>query len=487
MQPHKLKGESQVERKKVDLNKIRNIHLMGIGGAGMSGLALLFHELGFNVSGCDMGRNSYAEKIEKRGVKVLYGHDVKHLDDCHVDLLAYSSAILPSNAELIEARRRNIPVLKRAELLSLLFDSKKGIGVAGTHGKTTTTSLISFILEQADMKPTIAVGGELCDIGCNAKIGTGEYMVAELDESDESFEYFHPYFSVVTNVDWDHVNQYPSIQAVADAFVRFLSNIKPDGRLFLCGEDSGVRRVIAELPEDLKQKMFLYGRDPSFDFYATDIQYHCGGGLSYTFYAKGKKMGTIDLVISGEHNVLDSLAACGVAYELGVPFAIVQKSMRMFHGAKRRLQMRAMCPDNILVYDDYGHHPREMEATLNAVRLMYPDRRIVLIFQPHRYTRTQALFGQFARVLASVPQAVLLPIYAADERPIEGVSSKLISAEVARLGGNCILASNKIEAADKVLEIVRPGDFILTEGAGDVYVIGDLIVQELNKKTVAAL
>ncbi len=476
-----------MERKKVDLNKVRNIHLMGVGGAGMSGLALLFQELGFNVSGCDMGRNTYAEKVEKAGVQVLYGHDVNHLHDCRVDLLAYSSAILPSNAELAEARRRNIPVLKRAELLSLLFDSKKGIGVAGTHGKTTTTSLISFILELAGMNPTIAVGGELRDIGCNAKIGSGEYMVAELDESDESFEYFHPCLSVVTNIDWDHVNQYPDIQAVEDAFLRFLKNTHPRGKIFLCGDDAGVQRLMERLPDDLKRKVLLFGLNSSFDFYATDIRYHCGGGVSYVFHAHGEELGTIDLVISGEHNVLDSLAACGVACELNVPFAVIQKSMRMFHGAKRRLQLRSMCPDNILVYDDYGHHPREIEATLNAVRHMYPDRRIILIFQPHRYTRTQALFDRFADVLSSVSHTVLLPIYAADESPLPGVSSELIAEEVRRRGGCCSLTSNKIEAADKVMEIVRPGDFILTEGAGDVYVVGDLIVQELNTKTAVAL
>lgn len=482
-----MKGESHVSRKKIDLGSIKNIHLMGVGGAGMSGLALLFHELGFNVSGCDMGRTAYVEKLEKAGVKILYGHDVRHLDECGVDLLAYSSAIPASNPELAEARRKEIPVMQRAELLSLLFDSKNGIGVAGTHGKTTTTSLISYILEQADMQPTIAVGGELCDIGCNAKLGMGEYMVAELDESDESFEYFHPLYSVVTNVDWDHVNHYPDLQAVIDAFGRFLCNTKEGGKLFLCGEDAGVKKVIEALPGDLKNRVHLFGRDPSFDFYAADIQYHCGGGLNYSFYAKGRKMGTIELVISGEHNVLDSLAACGVAHELGVSFDIVQKAMRMFHGAKRRLQLRAMCPDNILVYDDYGHHPREIEATLNAVRLMYPDRRILLIFQPHRYTRTQALFDRFAEVLASVPQVVLLPIYAADEQPIPGVSSELIGATVAKRGGNCVLAQNKVEAAGRVMSLVRPGDLILTEGAGDVCVIGDLVIQELNRSFASAL
>lgn len=471
-----------MDRQKVNLDKVRNIHLMGVGGAGMSGLALLFHELGFTVSGCDMGRNGYAEKIENAGVKVLYGHDVHHLDTCHVDLLAYSSAIPPANPELVEARKRGIPVLKRAELLSLLFDSKKGIGVAGTHGKTTTTSLISYILEQAEMNPTIAVGGELRDIGCNAKLGTGEYMVAELDESDGSFEFFHPLYSVVTNVDWDHINYYPSFQSVVDAFVRFLQNIKDGGKIFLCGEDPGVKRVLELLPPEMKERVLLFGFDPSCDFYASDIHYHCGGGMSYLFYAGGCCLGRADLVISGQHNALDSLAACSVAYELGVPFETVQKTLRMFHGAKRRLQLNAMCPDNILVYDDYGHHPSEMAATLGAIRSMYPDRRIILIFQPHRYTRTQALYARFAEVLASVPQVVLLPIYAADENPIPGVSSENISVEVEKLGGRCECVANKVEAMERALASVRPGDLILTEGAGDVCVVGDLIVQEMNKR-----
>ncbi len=460
---------------------------MGVGGAGMSGLALLFHEMGYDVSGCDMGRNSYAEKIEQAGVKVLYGHDVRHLDDCAVDLLAYSSAIPPDNAELKAASERGIPVLQRAELLSLLFDSRLGIGVAGTHGKTTTTSLISYILEQADMNPTIAVGGELCDIGCNARLGTGKYMVAELDESDGSFEFFHPYYSIVTNVDWDHVNHYPDLQSVVDAFVRFLGNTRPGGRMFLCGEDAGVRRVIEKLPSGAKERVSLFGRGPSYDYSASDIDYHCGGGLRYTFTAKGKKQGTVELVVSGEHNVIDSLAACGVAFELGVPFPIVQKAMRKFHGAKRRLQLCAVCPDNILVYDDYGHHPSEMNATLKALRLMYPDRRIVLVFQPHRYTRTQALSDRFAKVLSSVPQSVLLPIYPADEKPIPGVSSALISSEVEKLGGHCVPVENKLKAVEAVLSRVRADDLILTEGAGDVCVVGDLLVQELNRRPTSAL
>ena len=460
---------------------------MGVGGAGMSGLALLFQQLGYCVSGCDMGRSSYMDKLEKAGVSISYGHSVDHLKKYSVDLLAYSSAIPCDNAELAQARAAGIPVLQRAELLSLLFDSRRGIGVAGTHGKTTTTSMISYILEVADMKPTVAIGGELCDIGCNAKIGSGEYMVAEIDESDGSFECFHPYYSIVTNVDWDHVNHYPTIKSVEEAFLRFLSNTKPGGHMFLCGDDPGICEMMKQMSEEQKSRVSLYGLSSQHEFYADDIQYHCGGGVCYNFYARGRLMGAVELVVSGRHNVLDSLAACSVSAMLNIPFEAVQKALRMFHGAKRRLQLRSMCPENILVYDDYGHHPNEIAATLDAVQCMYPDRRVILAFQPHRYTRTQALFDRFAQVLSTVPRVVLLPVYAADEQPIPGVSSEMICEEVIRLGGNCRSVANKVEAADAIISIVSPGDLILTEGAGDVCVVGDLVVQELNRNSASSL
>ncbi len=453
---------------------------MGIGGAGMSGLALLFNELGYRVSGCDMEHSSYSEKLAKVDIPVLVGHDPSHLDSFQVDLLAYSSAIPTNNPELAEAKRRGIPVLQRAELLSSLFDSKDGIGVAGTHGKTTTTSMISLILEQAGMDPTVAIGGELCDINCNAKIGRGPHMVAELDESDGSFEFFHPLYSVVTNVDWDHVNYYPSIASVKDAFARFLDNTKPEGRKILCLDDGGVQAILKKMTVQERRSVVTYGLNPEAYFSASDLEYLPGGGVRYSLHIDGSRIGTIELSVSGEHNVLDSLAACTAATLLKIPFEQMKQSLRSFRGAKRRLQFKARYGD-ILLYDDYGHHPMEIKATLKALKLMFPHRRTLLIFQPHRYSRTAALCDQFAKELSEASEVILLPIYAADEQQIQGVSSEMIYHRIQNLGkGHCCVVQDKAEAVERTLSLLKPGDLVLIEGAGDICVLGDMIIKELD-------
>lgn len=471
-----------MEHKDLDITHLRNIHLMGIGGAGMSGLALLFHELGYHVSGCDVERSPYTDKLAASNVKVLFGHDIEHLDLFRVELLVYSSAIPRDNPELLEARLRGLPVLQRAELLSLLFNSRIGIGIAGTHGKTTTTSMISLILENAGLDPTVAIGGELSDFGCNAKIGNGPHMVAELDESDGSFENFRPYYSVVTNVDWDHVNYYPTLESVEAGFSRFLDNTKVNGKKVLNANDPGIQSILLNSSPEQKANVVTYGLSEDCDYSAKDIHYILGGGIHYTLIKNSVPLGPLDLSVSGEHNVIDSLASCAVSDMLHIPFESVQKSLHAFRGAKRRLQLKFSCRDGINIYDDYGHHPREIEATLKAIRLMYPKRRIVMIFQPHRYTRTAALFLRFAEVLSTVSQLVILPIYGADERPISGVTSELICEKIRTLSGcECYSAQNKTEALNHVLTVLKPGDLVLTQGAGDVCVLDDLIARELSE------
>lgn len=453
---------------------------MGIGGAGMSGLALLFKALGYNVSGCDMGNSSYTERVREAGIDLHLGHDACHLDDLDIDLLAYSSAIPPTNPELSEARRRGIPVVQRAELLSSLFNNRKGIGVAGTHGKTTTTSMISLILDKAGLSPTVAIGGELCDIGCNARLGEGSVMVAELDESDGSFEVFCPSISVVTNVDWDHVNHYPDLNAVIDAFERYLGNTDPGGTEILCGDDAGVRNLMNRMGPQRCRHMVTYGLGESNQIRADKVVHHLGGGASYTLVVNGVEQGEIHLQVSGEHNVLDSLAACAAVASFNVPFNCLACALSQFSGVKRRLQKRGEGGSNVLVYDDYGHHPNEIAATISALGHMYPQRRLVLVFQPHRYSRTAALFDQFAEVLSRAPQVVLLPIYAADEAQVMGVSSEMIQDSINRIHkGSCHLVKDKVDAADCVMSLLEPGDLVLTEGAGDVCVIGDLVLQNL--------
>ncbi len=471
-----------MELTEVNLDGVRHIHLMGIGGAGMSGLALLLKELGYQVSGCDMSYGFYVDKVAKAEIDFNIGHSPDHLAKFNPDLLVYSSAIPEDNEELRAAFTAGIPVIKRAEMLSAIFDVRYGIGVAGTHGKTTTSSMIGLVLSGAGLDPTVAIGGELCDIGCNARLGQGPHMVAELDESDGSFLNFHPTISVITNVDWDHVNHYPTFESVVDAFLAFSGNLCSGGVNVLCGEDPGVQRLISAMGD--RHNKITYGWGKKWDWGAVDIEYNHGGGVSFGVLKGGQPLGRIALSVSGDHNVLNSLAACIVADQLSVPFESIRKFLRQFTGAKRRLQFKGGT-EAIDVYDDYGHHPKEVEATIKAVGQSFPGRKIFVIFQPHRYTRTMAMAGDFAKVLSHADKVVLLPVYPADERPIEGVSSAMIGDHLIESGHPCFfMAKSGDDVVDKVISMVDDGDVVLTVGAGDVSEIGDILVKELAHKAV---
>ena len=455
---------------------------MGIGGAGMSGLALLLAELGFEVSGCDMIHTSYVDKVLKEEIAVVLGHGRGHMDKFLPDLLVYSSAIPDDNEEIRAAREKGIAVAKRGEVLSWIFDSRFGIGIAGTHGKTTTSSMIALILEQAGLHPTLAIGGELCDIGVNAKLGDGKYMVAELDESDGSFEKFHPDIAVVTNADWDHVNHYPTFDSVLDAFTRFTSNPKDGGLLVLCAEDTGLGKIMAKGP--LPKKTITYGWGAGWTWGAFNVRHNHGGGVFFSLAHEGAHVDDIELSVSGDHNVLNALAACAVAQYIGIPFPMIKKTLREFKGAKRRLQHMG-CVNGIEVYDDYGHHPREIAATLGAVSRMFPEKRIHVAFQPHRYTRTQALYREFASVLSAADTVVLLPVYQADEEPIAGVSSALIEDHLEKQSGvESVLCSSFEEAASELERRSEPGDLILTIGAGDISNVGELFIEKIRSEAV---
>lgn len=452
---------------------------MGVGGAGMSGLALLLKAMDFEVSGCDMVDTFYLQRVRSSGVDIMMGHHRKHLDHFAPDLIIHTSAIAQDHPELIEARKRGITVARRAEILSLLFNARKGVGVAGTHGKTTTSSMISLIAERAGINPTVAIGGELCDIGCNAKLGVGEYMVAELDESDGSFELFSPNISVVTNVDWDHIDHYPSFQDVYEAFVRFAEGRKEGAPLIICGEDSGASRLLDRDPGE-KGRIVSYGWGCGWSWGATDVQHAVGGGVAFTVNQNGAKIGEVTLKVSGEHNVLNSLAALAAASEMGISFEVAAEALSTFTGAKRRLQFVGEVCD-VVIYDDYGHHPREIGATLGAVARMFPGRDQHVIFQPHRYTRTEALFKDFAGALSSAKNVYLLPIYSADEQPITGVSSFLIADELSGRG-DAVVCGDFQEATALVCENVKAGDLILTIGAGSVEQVGRQILRELERR-----
>lgn len=461
-----------------DFEGFQKIHLMGIGGAGMSGLALLLEEMGYEVSGCDVAHSYYIEKVNSKGIQFRMGHSHEHIDEFSPDVLVCSSAIPSGNAEILYARERGIPVFKRAEVLSWLFNRRIGIGISGTHGKTTTASMIGLIFEHAGLEPTVAIGGELCDIGGNAKLGKGQHMIAELDESDGSFELFNSHIAVVTNADWDHVDYYPSHRSVLDAYSRFLDNRCSSGKAIVCGEDKGLATL---LEKGIGGDVITYGWGNAWDWGAHEVIHKSGGGVSFKVLHNGREAGSLALQISGDHNVLNALAACAVASSFSIPFDTTTEALKTFRGAKRRLQHMGKIA-NIDVFDDYGHHPKEVSATLTALRKMFPDRRIMAVFQPHRFTRTAAMYREFADVLTLADEIFLMPIYPADEMPIEGIDSNLIGDLVNQKGHRTFrLCSGSDDVVDKICELVKDGDVVTTIGAGDVFIVGEKVIQRLQK------
>ena len=344
--------------------------------------------------------------------------------------------------------------------------------------------MIALILEQAGLHPTLAIGGELCDIGVNAKLGDGPYMVAELDESDGSFEKFHPNIAVVTNADWDHVNHYPTFESVLEAFTRFTSNPKDGGLLVLCGEDTGLGKIMEAGP--LPREAVTYGWGLGWTWGAFNVQHNHGGGVSFSISHNGEHIDDMELSVSGDHNILNALAACAVATTLGIPFNMIKKTLREFKGAKRRLQHLGQI-NGIEVYDDYGHHPREIAATLSAIGKMFPEKRLLVAFQPHRFTRTLALYKDFASVLSTANTVFLLPVYQADEEPIEGVSSALIDTILNNAGSaKSIMCDSLEEAASKLEKQCIPGDIVLTIGAGDISNVGEMFMEKARVEVVHA-
>lgn len=474
----------QISQSSGILDAGKRVHLLGIGGAGMSGLALLLDKLGLRVSGCDMVRTCYVEKVEREGIVVLTGHDPEHIEKSPQDLVIFSSAIDPENPEIRAAHKAGIPVFKRADILSLLFNERLGVGVAGTHGKTTTSSMISLILEKASLRPTVAIGGELCDIGCNAKLGVGDHMVAELDESDGSFELFHPNVAVVTNVDWDHVDHYPDLESVVAGFTRFLSRRKKQGLTVVCGEDPGVRRI---LKADIVHPVETYGWGSSWTWGADDFVPVPGGGARYTLLHNGKEQRTVTLSVSGKHNVMNSLASIAVASHLSIDLDIACRALASFRGAKRRMQLVGKIKD-VLIYDDHAHHPRELQVTLDALRHVFPEKRLVVLFQPHRFSRTAAMYSEFAKSLLGADDVLLAPVYSADEKPIDGISSSLIANALQDSGyASVSLVGNLTEALRSLEEHVQEGDLVLTVGAGDICKVGVDFYRNLKSRKSNAL
>jgi UDP-N-acetylmuramate--alanine ligase len=453
--------------------KIEKIHFVGIGGIGMSGIAEVLLNLGYKVSGSDLRESDTTERLRGLGGQIAIGHAAENLTN--VDVVVTSTAVQTDNPEVIEARRRMIPVIPRAEMLAELMRMKYGIAIAGTHGKTTTTSMVATVLTHAGIDPTIVIGGKLNTLGSNAKLGKGDFLVAEADESDGSFLKLSPSIAVVTNIDADHLDYYEGgIEQIKATFVEFINKIPFYGLAILCLED----RNIAEIIPLIKKRFMTYGLSSQADLRATHVKLE-GFQTTFTAHYKGYRLGDITFQMPGAHNVLNALACTAVALELDVPFDKIQEGFAQFGGVGRRFTVKGE-KNGIMVVDDYGHHPVEIRATLSAARNGWPERRLVVAFQPHRYSRTKELFNDFVTCFYDADVLILTDIYAASEQPIPGVSSEHLADEVRRHGQRDVTyVADRTTLPDYLAGVVKEGDIVITLGAGNIWQAGEELVNKL--------
>ncbi|OHD65523.1 MAG: UDP-N-acetylmuramate--L-alanine ligase [Spirochaetes bacterium RBG_13_51_14] len=453
--------------------KSKKMHFIGIGGIGMSGIAEILINMGYDVSGSDLTESVQTRRLVSLGAKVFIGHRLSNIGDHHVVIT--SSAISPGNPELIEARKRGIPVIHRSEMLAELVRMKYGIGVAGTHGKTTITSMLSYVLYHGGMHPTAVVGGTVLNFNTNARIGEGDYIVFEADESDGSFLKLLPCIGIVSNIDADHLDHYKYFQGLKEAFLSYINTIPFYGYSVLCIDDKTVRDLLPHV----ERPYYTYGLSEDAAFRATDIDMD-DGMTRYRCLYKNEPQGSFVIRQLGNHNVVNSLAVIAVAQELGMPYGTIRDALAEFRGVGRRLELVGETA-GISVYDDYGHHPTEIRATLDALKKL--GRRIVVVFQPHRYTRTQLLWDEFGQCFAGADLLFLTEIYPAGEPPIEGVSSRLIRDAVGKHEGRDVDIISSIEDIPAaVARCARDNDIILTLGAGDIYKIAPRIIDKINKR-----
>jgi len=449
------------------MGRVRRVHFVGIGGAGMSGIAEVMHNLGYEVSGSDLRENAVTRRLVGLGVKVMFGHEAANVSAC--DVVVASTAIAADNPELVTAREQRIPVVPRAEMLAELMRFRYGIGVAGTHGKTTTTSLTASVLAEGGLDPTFVIGGQLNSSATNAQLGSGHYLVAEADESDASFLYLQPSMTVVTNIDADHLSTYEGdFERLRQTFIDYLHHLPFYGLAVLCLDDPEVVNILSEVT----RPVITYGIDSDADVRASELRQN---QLQTHFQVQRPghdRPLSITLNLPGRHNVLNALAAIAVATELGVSDEAIQQALSGFQGIGRRFQVAGelqMAAGNILLIDDYAHHPREIAPTLDAVRAGWPGRRLVVVFQPHRYSRTHDLFDDFIQVLSGVDVLVLSEVYAAGEAPISGADGRALTRGIRARGHVDPVFIESLDMLPDVLnDVLRDGDVLLTLGAGDI-------------------
>jgi UDP-N-acetylmuramate--alanine ligase len=460
------------------MGRIRNIHFIGIGGAGMAGIAEVLLNLGYAVSGTDLKSTSVTDRLRSLGARVAEGHAAAHLGVA--DVVVVSSAVASDNPEIVAAHARRIPVVRRAEMLAELMRFRYGIAIAGTHGKTTTTSLIASVLAEAQVDPTFVIGGRLASANANAKLGSGQYLVAEADESDASFLHLQPMIAVVTNIDADHLGSYENdLGRLKQGFLEFLHNLPFYGLAVLCSDDANTRELIPTLG----RRVVSYGFGERADIRASAVE-RLGLKTRFTVEAKERsKPLTVELNLPGRHNVLNSLAAIAVAAELQIADAPLLKALAEFSGVDRRLQVQGTvttAAGRVTFVDDYGHHPTELAATIAAARDAWPGRRLVVCFQPHRYTRTLALIDDFAQVLSTVDALILTNVYSAGETPLAGADGKSLARAVRVRGAvEPIFIEDLSELSGVLAQILRADDVVLTLGAGSIGAVAPTLPRAL--------
>lgn len=453
---------------------IKKLHFVGIGGIGMSGIAEILLDQGFIITGSDRAVSENTERMVQLGATVHIGHDAKNVDP-DVDVLVYSSAVAPDNPEILEAQRRKIPVIRRAEMLAEVMRLKYGIGIAGTHGKTTTTSMVSLVLMEGGIDPTVIVGGRLRGLeGSNARLGKGEFIVVEADEFDRSFLSITPTIAVLTTLETDHLDCYRDLEDIKSAFIQFASKVPFYGFVVLCLDEPALQEIMPKI----KKKIITYGLTSQADLQAVDIR-HKEHRTTFTVLKEGHELGEIVLQIPGRHNVLNALAAIAVGLELNVPFDKVKSGIEKFTGVFRRWDVKADI-NGILVVDDYAHHPTEIAATLEGVKAGW-RRRVVCVFQPHLYSRTRDFYEDFGRSFFNADVLVVTDVYPAREEPIQGITGELIANTAKEFGHkNVHYVPDKQAIPEFLMSIKRPGDIIITMGAGDIWKYGEEFIKRLK-------
>ncbi len=453
--------------------KYKVIHFVGIGGIGMSGIAEILHNLDYEVTGSDIRESETTRRLASLGIKVHIGHDSKNIAQPHV--VVVSSAVLPDNPEVIAARQKSIPVIPRAEMLAELSRLKYGILVAGAHGKTTTTSLLATILAEGGLDPTVVIGGKLKAIGSNARLGQGDFIVAEADESDGSFLKLNPTIAVVTNIDKEHMDFFKELDALKKAFIKFTNKIPFYGTAVICIEN----KHTVEIMPFIERKIITYGFSRKADLYPSNIS-RSERNMSFEVFFKGEYLDSFTIPIPGEHNVLNSLASIAASMELQIPTPAIKRALHNFSGIQRRFEPKGEYK-GIRIFDDYGHHPTEIKATLKAARGSYEKNRLIVIFQPHRYTRTRDLIHEFTECFDEADSLYLMDIYPAGEKPIEGIHSEVLYRGFKMRGlKDLIYAPDKSDLINQVVSKAQAGDIIMTLGAGDVYKIGEEIYRTIS-------